>query len=228
MSRLTKDLYSVIADYIPDIQTWYNYCLTSKLVWSVCQPKVKKKLLEFTYLDIRKEYFGIVESCWRLVKHTKTRHGPYTVTYNGRLSREGHFRMGQRFGTFSRHSVLYETKVWECQYKNGRALRGNGHGPKHGEEKEWILYENPPFLTKLITWFEGFKHGPLIYYKRDGTKKLSVLYRHGKIVGLEIGDYTSTDIISNIHDGWCDFYDASTGKLVYHARMLDGEICSEP
>jgi antitoxin component YwqK of YwqJK toxin-antitoxin module len=195
MTQLPKDIYSVIADFIPDIKTWYNYCLSNKLVWSACKFKVKKIQNRFTYEDKRDIggvfETGVFETFVRL-KHNDKPHGKYErsivqYTIPQRVLQEtGWYSNGKKNGTFIKYHVLSGRKVWECSFKDDL---------KHGEEYIYVhmfLSDKP---TELTTWYLGKKNGPSVNYAYSETGEQIVtcyeLWAHGKL--LESTKYQVVD-----------------------------------
>lgn len=235
MTQLTKDVYSVIADYIPDIKTWYNYCLANKLIWSACKFKVKNTQRRFTYLDTR-DVGGVYETFVRL-RHNNKPHGEYKremVDYNGLASKKklvglqetGYYNNGKKNGTFTKYNVSTGRKVWECGFKDDL---------KNGEEYvyDWVINTSDRPIA-LTTWYMGKKNGSHIEYNYFTASDEQVitcyeLWEHGillektryKIVGVGKKSIIET---MRLPDGKRQVYYADTSSLESQTTYLNGKM----
>lgn len=228
MVQLPKDIYSVIADFIPDIKTWYNYCLANKLVWSACKSKVKKTQNRFTYTSVH--YVGGVHETLSRLKHNHKPHGKYERSIihpnndQPALQETGWYSNGKKNGTFTKYDVLSGRKVWECSFKDDL---------KHGEEYIYAHLFSTDKPTELTTWYLGKKNGPSVnysYVSETGEQIVTcyVLWAHGKL--LESTKYQVVDskkkfILEYIQlpDGKHQVYYPGTTNLKSQTSYLAGK-----
>lgn len=204
MAQLSKDIYSVIADFIPDVQTWYNYCLTCKLVWSACKFKIAKIQNKFTYPDVI-ERNSVLEKYVRL-RHNNKLHGAYSRSKGDKLEETGHYKNGKKHGVWTKYDIN-GVKLWECSFANDW---------KHGEEYDWSATPSPQQKPNLTTWFEGKKNGPDYVYSKSGQISVYTLWAYGE--RIESVEYYQGKILreSRLPDGYYKEYYPETFIIKEH------------
>ena len=175
---LTREIYSEIAKRIDDPDTWYNYCLTNKMVWNTCKYKIRALQKQLCKENIYEDGWWH-DTCW-VTEHVLpngNRNGPYKVENRDYRDADedfdvellprviietGWYDNGKKDGVWKQYTLDGSVKE-ECQWSKDE---------KHGQETKYYCFPNGTRQIKhQLHWCEGKQVGAETHYEKDGTVK---------------------------------------------------------